>query len=297
MSDMTGTKEAADGSDWLLRIGVPSKGRLSELATALLADAGLSFRRTERNLFARCKDVPVEITFLRTEDIPVLVAEGAIGLGITGADLVAESEAEVVHRLDLGVGHCRLALCVPDDSSIDDPRLLAGRRVATSFPRVTRQWLAARGAKAHLVDLSGSVEVMVTLGVADAIVDLVETGSTLAANRLRILAEIGRYETVLIQDPRISHPELAERIVRRLEGIVIARSWSLLEYNVPRTRLAEAEAITPGFKSPTVMALEDSNWCAIRAMVRRGEAHAIIERLEAIGAVAMIETRIANCRL
>lgn len=297
MSDMTGTKEAADGSDWLLRIGVPSKGRLSELATALLADAGLSFRRTERNLFARCKDVPVEITFLRTEDIPVLVAEGAIGLGITGADLVAESEAEVVHRLDLGVGHCRLALCVPDDSPIDDPRLLAGRRVATSFPRVTRQWLAARGAEAHLVDLSGSVEVMVTLGVADAIVDLVETGSTLAANRLRVLAEIGRYETVLIQDPRISHPELADRIVRRLEGIVIARGWSLLEYNVPRARLAEAEAITPGFKSPTVMALEDSNWCAIRAMVRRGEAHAIIEKLEAIGAVAMIETRIANCRL
>jgi ATP phosphoribosyltransferase len=297
MSDTTPTRAAAEGSDWLLRIGVPSKGRLSELATALLADAGLSFRRTERNLFARCKDVPVEITFLRTEDIPVLVAEGAIGLGITGADLVAESEAEVVHRLDLGVGHCRLALCVPDDSSIDDPRQLAGRRVATSFPRVTRQWLAARGAEAHLVDLSGSVEVMVTLGVADAIVDLVETGSTLAANRLRVLAEIGRYETVLIQDPRISHPELSDRIVRRLDGIVIARGWSLLEYNVPRARLAEAEAITPGFKSPTVMALEDSNWVAIRAMVRRGEAHAIIEKLEAIGAVAMIETRIANCRL
>ena len=285
------------GGDWLLRIGVPSKGRLSELATALLADAGLSFRRTERNLLARCKDVPVEITFLRTEDIPVLVAEGAIGLGITGGDLVAESEAEVVHRLDLGVGHCRLALCVSDDSLIADPRELAGRRLATSFPRVTRRWLAERGVDAHFVDLSGSVEVMITLGVADAIVDLVETGSTLAANRLRIIDEIGRYETVLVQDPNLARPELADRIVRRLEGIVIARGWSLLEYNVPRARLAEAEAITPGFKSPTVMALEDSAWCAVRAMVKRGEAHAVIERLEAIGAVAMIETRIANCRL
>jgi ATP phosphoribosyltransferase len=285
-------------SEWLLRIGVPSKGRLSELATALLGDAGLSFRRTERNLFARCKDVPVEITFLRTDDIPVLTAEGAIGLGITGSDLVAESGAEVVHRLDLGVGHCRLALCVPDDSAIGDPGQLAGRRIATSFPNVTRAWLAERGVTdAHLVDLSGSVEVMITLGVADAIVDLVETGSTLAANRLRILDTIGRYETVLVQDPNLAHPELADRIVRRLDGIVIARSWSLLEYNVPRARLAEAEAITPGFKSPTVMALEDSSWCAVRAMVRRGEAHTIIERLEAIGAVAMIETRIANCRL
>ena len=285
------------GGDWLLRIGVPSKGRLAELAAQLLADAGLSFRRTDRSLFARCKDMPIEVTFLRTDDIPVLVAEGAIGLGITGADLVAESGAEVVHRIDLGVGSCRLALCVPDDSAIDDPRQLAGRRVATSFPRITKEWLAERGVEAHLVALSGSVEVMIALGVADAIVDLVETGSTLAANRLQVLDEIGRYETVLVQDPNISHPELADRIVRRLEGIVIARSWSLLEYNVPRARLAEAEQSTPGFKSPTVMALEDSDWCAVRAMVRRGEAHAIIERLEAIGALAMIETRIANCRL
>jgi ATP phosphoribosyltransferase len=286
------------GGEWLLRIGIPSKGRLAELAAQLLADAGLSFRRTERSLFARCKDMPVEITFLRTDDIPVLVAEGAIGLGITGADLVAESGAEVVHRLDLGVGSCRLALCVPDDATIDDPRKLAGRRVATSFPRITRGWLAERGVTdAHFVELSGSVEVMITLGVADAIVDLVETGSTLAANRLRVLDEIGRYETVLVQDPNLSHPELTDRIVRRLEGIVIARGWSLLEYTVPRARLADAERITPGFKSPTVMALEDSSWCAIRAMVKRGEAHAIIEKLEAIGASAIIETRIANCRL
>jgi ATP phosphoribosyltransferase len=145
--------------------------------------------------------------------------------------------------------------------------------------------------------LSGSVEVMIALGVADGIVDLVETGSTLAANRLRVLAEIGRYETVLVQNPRLVDPALADRIVRRLEGIVIARSWSLLEYNVPRSRLADAEKITPGFNSPTVMQLEDPDWCAVRAMVRRGEAHAIMERLEAIGASAIIETQISNCRL
>jgi ATP phosphoribosyltransferase len=284
-------------SENLLRIGVPSKGRLAELAAQLLADAGLAFRRTERSLFARCKDMPVEVTFLRTDDIPVLVAEGAIDLGITGADLVAESGADVVHRLDLGVGTCRLALCVPEDAGIADPRALAGKRIATSFPRITRGWLATHGVEARFVELTGSVEVMIALGVADAIVDLVETGSTLAANRLRILAEIGRYETVLVQNHRIADPALADRIVRRLEGIVIARSWSLLEYNVPRSRLAEAEKITPGFNSPTVMALEDADWCAVRAMVRRGEAHAIMERLESIGASAIIETQIANCRL
>ena len=283
--------------DRLLRIGVPSKGRLAELSAQLLGDAGLSFRRTERSLFARCKDMPVEVTFLRTDDIPVLTAEGAIDLGITGADLVSESGAEVVHRLDLGVGTCRLALCVPDDATIDDPRKLAGRRVATSFPRITRRWLADRGVEAHFVELTGSVEVMIALGVADAIVDLVETGSTLAANRLHVLDEIGRYETVLVQHTGRRDVALADRIVRRLEGIVIARSWSLLEYNVPRERLAEAEKLTPGFDSPTVMALEDAAWCAVRAMVRRSDVHAVMERLEAIGASAIIETRIGNCRL
>jgi ATP phosphoribosyltransferase len=281
----------------MLRIGVPSKGRLAESAAQLLAAAGLGFRRSERSLFARCRDMPVELTFLRTDDIPVLTAEGAIDLGITGADLVAESGVDLATRLELGIGSCRLALCVAEESGIDGPRQLAGRRVATSFPRITRRWLAERGVDVHLVELSGSVEIMVALGVADAVVDLVETGSTLAANRLRVLAEIGRYETVLVQNGRVIDPPLADRIVRRLEGIVIARSWSLLEYNVPRARLSEAELITPGFNSPTVMQLEDPSWCAVRAMVRRGEVHAIMERLEAIGASAVIETSISNCRL
>ncbi len=281
----------------LLRLGLPSKGRLAEVSAQLFAEAGLAFRRSERSLFARCRDMPVEMIFLRTDDIPVLVAEGAIDLGVTGADLVAESGATVVHRLDLGIGACRLALCVAEDAAVDGPEGLAGARIATGFPRVTRTWLAERGVEARFVPLSGSVEVTIQLGVADAIVDLVETGSTLAANRLRVLAEIGRYETVLVQHPGFREGELADRIVRRLEGVVIARTYSLLEYNIPRARLPEAEAITPGFNSPTVSALEDPGWCAVRAMVRRGEVHEIMERLEALGASAVIETRIANCRL
>jgi ATP phosphoribosyltransferase len=281
----------------LLRIGVPSKGRLAEISAQLLNEAGLTFRRPERSLFARCRDMPVEITFLRTDDIPVLCAEGAIDLGVTGADLVAESGADLVHRLDLGIGSCRLALCVAEDSTVADARQLAGQRIATSFPRITRDWLAKRGVEAHFVELSGSVEIMIQLEVADAIVDLVETGSTLAANKLRVLDEIGRYETVLVQNHKAADPATADRLVRRLEGIVIARSYSLLEYNIPRARLRDAEKITPGFKSPTVSALEDADWCAVRAMVKRGEAHAIMERLEAIGASAIIETDISNCRL
>lgn len=280
-----------------LRIGIPSKGRLSELATGLLNQAGILFRRQERTLFARVKNLPIDIIFVRTDDIPILCQEGAIDIGITGSDLVAESEADVTTRMPLGVGKCRLSVCVPDDSGIEKPEQLVGRRIATSFPNVTRQYLAECGGEARLVELSGSVEIMISLGVADAIVDLVETGSTLAANRLHVLTDIGSYETVLIQNNKVRQPEIVDRVVRRLEGVVIARDYSLLEYNVPRSSLAEAEKITPGYNSPTVSALEDPDWCSVRTMVRRKEIIPAMEKLEAIGASAILETEIANCRL
>ncbi|MCY2974924.1 MAG: ATP phosphoribosyltransferase [Planctomycetota bacterium] len=281
----------------ILRIGIPSKGRLSELACELLQQAGLQFRRQDRSLFARVSGLPAEITFLRTDDIPVLCAEGAIDLGITGSDLLEESEADVLVRLPLGVGRCRLAVCIPADSEVTDPAQLDGKRVATSFPNTTRKFLAKNDASVRLVQLHGSVEVMISLGVADAIVDLVETGSTLAANRMKILTEIGQYETVLIQNPQCKDTATADRIVRRLEGVVIARDYSLLEYNVPRTKLAAAEQITPGFNSPTVSALEDPAWCSVRCMVRRKEVISVMEQLENIGASAILETPISNCRL
>lgn len=280
-----------------LRIGLPSKGRLSDVAGALLTQAGLSFRRQSRGLFARVSGLPIDLIFLRTDDIPTLCAEGAIDMGITGSDLVEESNVDTEVRMRLGVGRCRLAICVPDDAPLESATDLDKKRIATSFPNVTRQYLAQHSAEAHLVSLSGSVEVMIQLGVADAIVDLVETGSTLAANRLRILEEIDSYETVLIQNNRCRDIETADRVVRRLEGVVIARDYSLLEYNVPREKLTEAEAITPGFNSPTVNSLEDEGWCSVRVMVKRGAVIDAMERLETLGASAIIETPISNCRL
>jgi ATP phosphoribosyltransferase len=280
-----------------LRIGIPSKGRLADAAAQLLKEAGLSFRRQDRTLFARVREMPIDVTFLRTDDIPVLCAEGAIDLGITGGDLVAEAGVDLTTRLQLGMGNCRLAICVPDDSEVQQAADLDGRSIATSFPHVTRTFLKKHHADVHVVELSGSVEVMIALGVADAIVDLVETGSTLAANRLRILAEIGRYETVLVQNSTTKHTELADRITRRIEGVVIARSYSLLEYNVPEAKLAAAEKLTPGFESPTVNRLEEEGWYAVRAMVKRSDVIEIMEQLETLGATAILETAITNCRL
>ena len=279
------------------RIGIPSKGRLADQSSTLLTSAGLQFRRQDRSLFALAKDLPVEVTFLRTDDIPVLCAEGAIDLGVTGSDLVAESQARVDQRLALGIGRCRLALCVAESSAATSVSQLSGQRVATSFPRLTEAFLARHGVTSHLVPLSGSVETMILLGVADVIVDLVETGSTLAAHGLRELQEISRHEAVVIQSTQCRHRDMADRIVRRLEGVVIAGAYSLLEYNVPRDRLAEAEEITPGFKSPTVSTLEDRDWCAVRVMVRKDELQDAMERLEQVGAVAILQTEILNCRL
>jgi ATP phosphoribosyltransferase len=280
-----------------LRLGIPSKGRLAEMAAELLIEAGLKFRRQERSLFARVRDMPIEVTFLRTHDIPVLCAEGAIDMGITGGDLIEETGVQLTHRLALGMGNWQLAICVPEESNLRKPGDLAGRRIATSFPSVTQKYLDRHQITAHIVELTGSVEVMIALGVADAIVDLVETGSTLAANRLHVLDELGRYEAALVQNPATQHTQLADRVVRRLEGVVIARSYSLLEYNVPEAKLAEAERITPGFESPTISKLEEAGWLSVRAMVKRSEVIEIMERLDALGATAILETTITNCRL
>ena len=280
-----------------LRIGLPSKGRLAEAAAELLSQAGLSFRRQARSLFARISELPVNITFLRADDIPVLCAEDAIDMGITGSDLVEEAGVDLTERLALGFGRCRLSVCVPEDSVFQTPADLAGCRLATSFTNVTERFFQQFGTNVHLVPLTGSVEIMISLGVADGIVDLVQTGSTLAANRLRILTDISQYETVLVQNRAARQADVADRVVRRLEGVVIARGWSLLEYNVPRAKLADAEKITPGFNSPTINALEDQDWCAVQVMVKRKELIDVMDRLEAIGARAILETRINNCRL
>ncbi|MCC9602699.1 ATP phosphoribosyltransferase [Stieleria sp. JC731] len=284
-------------TDKNLRIGIPSKGRLSELSGELLLQAGLNFRRQNRGLFAKVKGLPIDMIFLRTDDIPTLVAEGAIDMGITGSDLVEEANANVTTRMRLGVGRCRLAICIPEDSEIRSANELDGKRIATSFPAITKAYLGQHNALAHMVSLSGSVEVMISLGVADAIVDLVETGSTLAANRLRVLEEIGSYETVLIQNDRCRDKEMADRVVRRLEGVVIARDFALLEYNVPLSKLADAEKITPGFNSPTIGTLEDETLRSVRVMVRRDEIIDVMEKLERLGATAIFQTTISNCRL
>ncbi len=280
-----------------LRVGVPSKGRLSDQTNELMERAGLRYQRHGRGLFSSVAGLPVDFIFLRTSDIPVLCGEGAIDMGVTGSDVVAESQADVITHLELGFGRCRLALCVPEESAYQSVRDLDGCTIATSFPNMALSFAKTNDLSAHVVPVSGSVETMIALGVAQAVVDIVETGSTLAAHHLRVLEELGKFEAVLIGARATSGGQIAKRIVRRAEGAIIAFNYSLIEYNIPSHCLEEAVAITPGFKSPTISALEDKKWFAVRSLVRREEVVKVMEDLSETGATAILELPITNCRL
>jgi ATP phosphoribosyltransferase len=280
-----------------LRIAVPSKGRLREPVESLLRRAGLKFHQRERYLLAHAKGMNAVLVFVRAEDIPVLIAERAVDLGFTGQDIVAEKGTALVERLPLGFARCSLNVLVRQSDKVQGIQQLEGAVIGTKFPNLAARFFAERGVNVRAIYLSGSVEIMIELGMADAVVDLVETGDSLWAHGLHILAPIGEYQTsVFAREPSGANPE-ADRLIRRLEGLVVADRYTLLEYNVLRSSLAEAETITPGFESPTVTGLEHPEWCAVRVMVPKGDAPGVMDRLESLGATAILETPITNCRL
>ncbi|MBI4612028.1 MAG: ATP phosphoribosyltransferase [Planctomycetes bacterium] len=280
-----------------LRLAVPSKGRLSETTVELLRRAGLVFRRRERCLYASCRDTRAGIVFAHAADVPVLVAEGVVDLGVTGSDLVRDRGFDLVTHLALGYGRCRLTVAVRQDSAYQRPADLAGRAIGTKYPNLARDFFRGHGVEVHLIELAGALEVMVSLGLVDAIVEVTESGDTLAENRLRPIASVLDSEAVLVGRARTADDELRDRIVRRIEGVVQAVQYSMLEYNCPVSRLDEAKRITPGFHSPTLQPLADPAWVAVKVMVKKVDVAGVMDSLEALGATAILETEVKNCRL
>ena len=281
------------------RLAMPSKGRLMEPATELLKAAGVKFRRRDRALYAHATGLDLAVLFVRPDDIPVLVAEGAADMGMVGWDLVREAgcKRRVKRLQDLDFGHCRLAVAVRDGSGIRKVRDLRGKTVAASMIRSTKAFFRKERTKVHCIEVNGSVEIMVALGLADAIVDLVQTGDTLRENGLHVMQDISSSQAVLIGHPKPRDPKLCATLRRRLEGVLTARQHTLLEYNIRRAHLERAEKIAPGFDSPTVSDLEDPNWCAVKVLVPRKRVVEIMDQLEAIGASAILETPVNHCRL
>jgi len=280
----------------MLRVAVPNKGSLSEAASAMLAEAGYRQRRDTRELVMVDPDNDIEFFFLRPRDIAVYVGQGTLDVGITGRDLLLDAGVEAVELLQLGfaVSTFRFAGPVGEFTGVDQ---LEGKRLATSYDGLLRGYLAQRGINARVVRLDGAVESSVRLGVADAIADVVETGTTLRAAGMEIFGEpIMHSESVLIGRTGARNPAI-DVLIRRLQGVLVARQYVLMDYDIRTELVEQAAALTPGLESPTVSPLRDSDWVAVRSMVPKRETNRIMDELYDLGARAILVSSIHACRI
>lgn len=278
----------------MIRIALPNKGRLAEGARELLERAGLEFdARGDRALQAALGDDFLAL-FVNAKDIPEFVADGAADIGITGRDLIAETARDVEVLLDLGFGRCRLALAATEDSQVQSvDAVVDGTRIATVFPRLTEQFFQQRGQRVQLVPISGAAENAPHLGVADMIVDLVSTGSTLKMNGLREVGTIMESTAMLIARRDVVNDRKTRELMTALESVLRAQNKRYLMANVPRAQLAEVKRILPGINGPTVIdIMNDGEHVAAHAVVERREVYRVIAELKSVGATGILVTSI-----
>jgi ATP phosphoribosyltransferase len=281
----------------LLRIAVPNKGSLSDPATEMLREAGYRQRTDSRELVLQDPENGVEFFFLRPRDIAVYVGSGRLDVGITGEDLLLDSgaDAEVLVKLGFASSTFRFAARAGTTRSLAE---LAGKRIATAYPGLLESYLADHKMSAQVIRLDGAVETAVRLDVADAIADVVSTGTTLRNAGLEIVGEpLLHSEAALIRRTGAQSSPQIEQLVRRLQGVMIARQYVLMDYDISDDLVEKAVAVTPGFESPTVSPLRTPGWSAVRSMVPRRDTHRIMDELWAIGARAILVTDIHACRL
>jgi ATP phosphoribosyltransferase len=282
----------------VLRIAVPNKGSLSEPAVDMLREAGYRQRHDPRILVLQDPEHDIEFFFLRPRDIAVYVGSGTVDAGITGRDLLLDSGAEAVEHMQLGFGGSTFRFAAPADrvSSLEQ---IAGRRVATSYPVLVDGYLRERGIVTTVIRLDGAVESAVQLGVAEVVADVVSTGTTLRGAGLSVFGDpILESEAVLIRPAAQSEvPAGLEVLARRLQGVLVARQYVLMDYDVPTALVEQAVAITPGLESPTVSPLHSRDWSAVRAMVPRGDTNRVMDALYDVGARAILVTSIHAGRL
>jgi ATP phosphoribosyltransferase len=273
-----------------LRLAIPNKGRLVEPTLALLHDAGLVFEEHDRSLVARVQNFDLDILFVRTKDVIEFVGAGGAHLGVTGVDLLVEMGADLPRLRDLGYGRCRLAAAVPADApqrAIED---LAGLRVATAHPGTTRRFFASRSIPVDVIPISGAVEVAPRLGLAEAIVDLVSTGSTLVMNGLRPIGDVLASEAVLVGDPTAIENDEGRiaAIDTMLSAVLAARGKKYVMMNAPDARKEEVEAVLPALESPTVIPLAHQGMVAIHSVVDADDVWGLLPRLKAAGASGIL---------
>lgn len=281
----------------MLRVAVPNKGALAVAASEMLGEAGYRRRHEQRDLTVLDPANEVEFFFLRPKDIPIYVGSGELDLGITGRDLALDSGAPVRETLALGFGGSTFRYAAPAgrDWKVAD---LHGKRLATSYPRLVREDLAAKGIEAEVIRLDGAVEISIQLGVADAVADVVGSGRTLRQHNLVAFGDpICVSEAVLVHQAGGEQTKAKAQLAARLRGVVFAQQYMMLDYDCPRSLLDAAIAITPGLESPTVAPLAHDDWVAVRAMVPRKDVNRIMDELAEAGAKAVLASDIRSCRL
>ena len=288
----------------MLRVAVPNKGVLSEPAAAMLAESGYRQRRTTSELAVYDPENDTEFFYLRPRDIAVYVAAGTLDVGITGRDMLLETAPvngdanAAVEVMPLGFGRSSFRFAAPVGSDIVDVDQLAGKRIATAYPVLLRRFLDERGIKAAVVKLDGAVETACRLGVADAVCDVVETGTTLRAAGLHIIGPpVLTSEAVLVRREGSEEIPAVAQLRRRLRGVLVARQYVLLDYDCPNELLEKATAITPGLEGPTVSPLQTPGWSAVRAMVAQSDTNRLMDELWELGARAILVTSIHACRI
>lgn len=308
---------------------IPKKGRLQQAALELLRGADIQFRRENRLDIALVKNLPIALVFLPAADIPTFVGEGQCDLGITGFDQVQEHDAGVRTSarltatpdvaaadakpkgcetvLDLGFGSCKLQVQVPEKGSYVEPSDLVGKNIGTSFVHLAEEYFARLEEKKYgsapssrlrtkIIELSGSVEAACALGVADGIVDLVESGETMRAAGLKAIDTVVESTAILIKSKAPSNPEMVQLIASRIAGVISAQRYVLCQYNIPRDQLSEATQITPGKRAPTVTSLDEANWVAVSAMVEKKLIATVMDNLVKVGATDILVLDIHNTR-
>lgn len=281
----------------MLRVAVPNKGQLAEPARSMLMEAGYIRTASTRDLVVNDPDNDVEFFFLRPRDIAIYVGEGTLDLGITGRDMLLDSGAQASELLALGFAPSTFRFAAPSGSSlgIED---LNGLRIATSYAGLLEAWLEEHGISARVVKLDGAVENAIALGVADAIADVVATGTTLKKAGLEILGDpILVSEALVVRRTGAQTNPAIETFLRRLNGVMVARSYVLVDYDIMTADLDRACEITPGIESPTVSPLRDATWSAVRAMVPSRDVHQVMDELYGLGARGILVTDIHACRL
>ncbi len=281
----------------MLRVAVPNKGQLAEPARAMLQEAGYLRGAGSRDLNVHDPENDVDFFFLRPRDIALYVGEGTLDLGITGKDMLLDSGANAEEVIPLGFAPSTFRLAAPSGTA-KAPADLKGLRVATSYAGLLGEWVADSGIDVRIVQLDGAVENAVALGVADAVADVVATGTTLRRAGLDLIGDPILVSEALLIRPRgaLAQPAI-DTFVRRLHGVMVARSYVLVDYDIPNAQLEQACAVTPGFESPTVSPLRDPNWSAVRAMVPSVDVHSVMDELYDLGARGILVTDIHACRL